>query len=171
MVASLSTKVTSIDSRISELNQLVAKSAQEKSATEMELNKLTESQKTLETKKNAVATQITQMESQMNAMSEKLKTAKAAADAAATEVKKLEAEYARWQSEIAFVAQLAQLKLQLDGARKNLESKLIAEAEAKKQLDSVQSAFDQKVNEKREAEQSHDSIEQQILQLKGVKNQ
>lgn len=168
-VTNLQTKLNQVNARIGELNGLVAKTNQAKSASKAMMDELAQAQANIQKQIKDVGTQVNTMEGNLVAANKALAQQAAASKVAAAELAAAKQQVARWQSEIAFVQQLKDLKTQLDGTYEQVSEKQTVLDAAHQELLAAQAKVDAAKQQKAAVEQTSKSLRDKIKQLRGVK--
>lgn len=162
-VATLEKKVTSIDARMAQLKVLIEQSGQKKSTSEAQMKQLTTTLDGTNQELAAKTSQVKQLQNNMTAMLETQKKHQLELNTSLEKITQATAVVNEHQSNIAFVAQLKQLKEQLSASEQAANEKQAAIdaahqtlVEAQKKVDAAQQ--DQAVS-KQQAEELRKKIE------------
>ncbi len=167
-VAALDAKVKQLDSRIVELNGLVAKSGQEKNTSQAQMDEVAKVLEVTKTEMQNVTAEVTKLQGEMDAMTTKLTAETQAATAAEAVVAQANQLVQRWKGEISFISQLQTLDQQLQSTEQALTEKQAVVDAAQQKLAEAQKLVAEATGQKAEAEKQAEAIKQQIQQLREV---
>ncbi len=167
-VEQLGAKLQQLQSRVVELNGLVAKSDQMKITTQKQVEQLTQSTATAKSEMDVINQQIAQFETQIGAMNDQLLAARATADAAKLHVDQALANANRWENEIGFIAQLEQLAAELKSARDAYTVQEAAVAKANEKLKEIEAQATYARAVQSEAQQKVEDLFKKMQELRKI---
>ena len=168
-VVQLQTKSKTIETRIVELNSLVAKSNEEKNTTKAQMDKMAAALQVDHTLIKSLTTQVTQFETEAAKLKLQVDSESKAATAAQVAVESAKQRVEKWKSDIAFIGQLNDLNSKLTAVEQTVGARQTVVDEAHQKLMQAQTVVEEAKQQKSQTESEADALRQQILILRGGK--
>jgi len=169
MTATLYSKLKQIDARVTELNNLVAKTNQKKNTTKTQMDSLSKLVLTTKNEMTTVTAQVNKLQGEFTTMDGQLKKDVEAATAAKAVVDNATHQVNRWKGDIQFISIMNTLNQDLANTEKLIDEKQTLVDQANQKLDQAKLVVDQAMQQKSEIEKKADTIKQEMLKLRGGK--